>query len=148
MLRPTGRVTAPEFIVGAVTLARRTEANKKAQYVRELKHSNRSATRAQLKSRITWRGLAGSGSAPVRPVDDRPDRARQRRRIPLGTSSPVTPSPIVCGRPPALEATTGGRGERLEREIRQAVHVAGVVAHRWHGDHVGGGDRWAIRSCD
>ena len=29
-------------------------------------------------------------------------------------------------------------GERLEREVREAVYVAGVVAHRRHGDEVGG----------
>ena len=54
-------------------------------------------------------------------------------------ASPLTPSARPTRCPPAGVATTGvARRQRLQHDVRQAVDVAGVVAHRRHDGDVGG----------
>ena len=76
--------------------------------------------------------------APARPEIARASAAASRS----GTRRPVTPSldrlRQAAGRG---RDDRRGRRQRLEREVRQAVDVAGVVVHGRHGDHVGRGER-------
>ncbi len=129
----------------------RTAANRRSS-ARLYARSNRSAARAQPKSRITWRGPAAprprrqsgrSMSAAIALGQRRADRAP-------ATSSPVTPSSIDCGDAAGRRGDDRrAGGERLEHDVRQAVDVAGVVADRRHGDDVGGRERAGRpRSCD